>query len=332
MIPAKRILRFSFALALTAIALWLSFRNVDWADLRNAFGRVNYLWVAAAAANSIFSVYALGWRWEILLVPQCKISLGKLFRFNIVSQTVNIVMPARMGEFARAYLVSKEGSASVSFVLGTILVERLLDIFIFSVFWGATPALMAIKGPFAGHRAWLLLFILPAVLLVLFSFAPSLFLKNADLFCRIFPLKTRDRILGIVRQGLEAFSSLRQKRTLMRLLLLTAGLIFSQILTNFILFKAFHLPLSFGPAMVVLLAIQAGSLPPSVPGKIGVFEYSVILALAIFGIPRSEALYYGLMLHLVVFLPKIALGLIYFSGTNFRLRSFKENEEIEKKA
>lgn len=332
MMSAKRILRFSFALVLTALALWLSFRNVDWADLKDAFSRVNYLWVAAAAANIIFSVYALGWRWDILLRPQCKISLGKLFRFNIVSQSINIVAPARMGEFARAYLVSKEGGASVSFVLGTILVERLLDIFIFSVFWIATPALMAIKGPFAGHRAWLLLFILPAVLLVTFSFAPLFFLKSADLFGRLFPLKTRARIIGVVQQGLEAFSSLRQKRTLMRLLLWTAGLIFSQILTNFFLFKAFHLSLSFGPALVVLLAIQAGSLPPSAPGKIGVFEYSVILALAVFVIPRSEALYYGLMLHLVVFLPKIALGLIYFSGMDFRLKSLRENKEIAEKA
>jgi hypothetical protein len=191
---------------------------------------------------------------------------------------------------------------------------------------------MALKGPFAGHRAWLLLFIFPAVLLVLFSFAPSLFLKSADLFGRLFPLKTRARIVGIVRQGLEAFSSLRKKKTLVRLLLWTAGLIFSQFLTNFILFKAFHLPLSFGPALVVLLAIQAGSLPPSAPGKIGVFEYSVILALAIFAIPRSEALYYGLMLHLVVFLPKIALGLLYLSGMNFRLRALKESKEIAEKA
>lgn len=326
--PVKRILRFSLAFALTALALWLSFRNVDWVDLRNAFGRVNYFLVAVAAANSIFSVYALGWRWEILLRSQCEISLGKLFRFNIVSQTINIVAPARMGEFARAYLVSKEGGASVSFILGTILIERLLDVFMFSVFWVATPALMALKGPFAGHRAWLLLFLLPAVLLVLFSFAPSLFLKSADLFGRLFPMKTRARILCIVRQGLEAFSSLRQKGTLIRLLLWTAGLIFSQILTNFILFKAFHFPLSFGPALVVLLAIQAGSLPPSAPGKIGVFEYVVILALAVFVIPRSEALYYGLMLHLVVFLPKIALGLLYFSRMDLRLRFLKENKEI----
>jgi uncharacterized protein (TIRG00374 family) len=328
MTPVKRILRVGLALALTALALWLSFRNVDWADLRDAFRRVNYLYVAAAMANSIFSVYALGWRWEILLRPQCRISLGKLFRFNMVSQTINIVAPARLGEFARAFFVSKEGGARVSFVFGTILVERLLDVFVFSVFWVVTPALMALKGPLSGHRAWLLLFILPAVFLMLFSFAPSLFLKSADLFGRLFPLNTRERILRIVRQGLEAFSSLRQKKTLIRLLLWTAGLIFSQILTNFILFKAFHLPLSFGPALVVLLAVQAGSLPPSAPGKIGVFEYSVILALAVFSIPRSDALYYSLMLHLTVFLPKIVLGLIYFSGMDFRLRFLKESQNI----
>jgi len=56
----KRILRIVVALILTAGAVWLSFRNIDLAELGKAFGRVRWLWVLAAAANTVFSVYALG--------------------------------------------------------------------------------------------------------------------------------------------------------------------------------------------------------------------------------------------------------------------------------
>ena len=310
----KRILRIVVALILTAGAVWLSFRNIDPAELGRAFGRVHWLWALSAAANTMFSVYALGWRWRILLRPQIQLPMGKLFRFNIISQTVNIAAPARMGEFARAYLVSKEGDASVSFTLGTILVERLLDVFVFAAVWIVTPALMAVSGPFAPRSAFRILFFLPALILISFAVWPKLFQRAAAFGVRLFPSKIRERILGTVQQALEAFATLRGTKTSTVLVAWTVGLIFSQILTNVLVFRAAGLSLGFGPALIVLLAIQAGSIPPSAPGKIGVFEYAVILALAAFGIARSEALAYGLILHLIVFLPKIVLGLIYLSG------------------
>ena len=326
----KRILRIVVALILTAAAVWLSFRNIDLAELGKVFGRVSWLWALAAVANTVFSVYALGWRWDILLRPQTRIPLGKLFRFNILSQMVNIAAPARLGEFVRAYLVSKEGGASVSFVLGTILIERLLDLFVFAAVWIVTPALLAVSGPFASRSALRVLFFLPALILITFAVWPKLFQRAAAVGVRLFPAKIRERILRIVQQALEAFATLRKTRTSTVLVAWTVGLIFSQILTNVLVFRAVGLSLGFGPALIVLLAIQAGSIPPSAPGKIGVFEYAVILALAVFGITRGEALAYGLILHLTVFLPKIVLGLVYLSGSDIRLRTLRAAEVREK--
>jgi glycosyltransferase 2 family protein len=328
----KRILRIVVALILTAGAVWLSFRNIDLAELGKAFGRVRWLWALTAAANTVFSVYALGWRWEILLRPQTRIPLGKLFRFNILSQTVNIAAPARMGEFVRAYLVSKEGGASVAFTLGTILVERLLDAFVFAAAWIVTPALMAVSGTFAPRSAFRVLFFLPALILISFAVWPKLFQRAAVFGVRLFPSKIRERILRIVQQALEAFATLRRTRTSTVLVAWTIGLIFSQILTNLFIFKAVRLPLGLGPALIVLLAIQVSSLPPSAPGKIGVFEYAVILALAFFGIARSEALTYGLILHVTVFLPKIALGLICFGGSDIRWKRIRAAETVDTQA
>jgi glycosyltransferase 2 family protein len=308
----KKILRITAAVGLTAAAAWLSFRHIDLAEIGRAFGRVNFLWTAVAAANTVFSVYALGWRWEILLRPQARISMGKLFRFNILSQTANIVAPARMGEFLRAYLVSKESGASTAFVLGTILVERLLDVVVFAAVWIVTPALIAVRGPFDQRSAWRALFFLPAAVLISFAFWPRLFQKAAAFVGQLLPSKARQRTDRFVRESLEAFAMLRRTKTSTVLVLWTGGLIFSQILTNVFIFKAVRLPLGFGPALIVLLAVQAGSIPPSAPGKLGIFEYAVILALAVFGVARGEALACGLILHVTVFLPKIVLGLIYF--------------------
>jgi glycosyltransferase 2 family protein len=327
----KKILRITAAVCLTAAAVWMSFRNIDLAELGRAFGGVNWLWTAAAAANTVFSVYALGWRWEILLRPQARISLRKLFRFNILSQTVNIAAPARMGEFVRAYLVSKESGASTAFVLGTILVERLLDVVVFAAVWIVTPALLAARGPFAQRSAWRALFVLPAAVLISFAFWPRLFQKAAAFVGMLLPSKARQRTARFVQESLEAFSALRRTKTSAVLVLWTSGLILSQILTNVFIFKAVRLPLGFGPALIVLLAVQAGSIPPSAPGKIGIFEYAVILALAIFGIARGAALTYGLILHVTVFLPKIVLGLIYLSRAERGWKTMPAAETVDQR-
>jgi len=73
--------------------------------------------------------------------------------------------------------------------------------------------------------------------------------------------------------------------------------------------------------------LMVGMAPPSVPGKIGIFEYAVILTLSTFNIDKSLALSYALMLHLVAYLPKIILGFIYMGS--YRISIKKAETEIK---
>ena len=88
----------------------------------------------------------------------------------------------------------------------------------------------------------------------------------------------------------------------------------AQALSNYFLFLAFGMGLSFWVALVVLLAVQVGNIPPSVPGKVGIFEYAVILALSVFGVTKGAALGYAVMLHVVAYFPKIMMGFWFFTA------------------
>jgi len=70
----------SVAVVITILAVWLGFRAVDWQTVRKTFAQANCFWVALALANSLFGVYATGWRWRILLGPREKIPMSSLFR------------------------------------------------------------------------------------------------------------------------------------------------------------------------------------------------------------------------------------------------------------
>jgi len=67
---------------------------------------------------------------------------------------------------------------------------------------------------------------------------------------------------------------------------------------------------SFVAACLVLVALTIGISVPSTPGRIGVFQYICVLALAVFGVPQAVAFAYGVLLHGIVFLPTTLVGLI----------------------
>ncbi len=310
--------------SITALALWLSFRKLELQVVKEAFFQVNFFWVILALANTIFVVYALGWRWRILLKPEGKIPLSSLFRLNIISQYTNIIMPARLGEVVRSYLASKQYKISGAYVVGTVAIEKFLDFIVFVSLWILVPTFFSMQKEVKGYKIALFFSILATLILVLIIWQPKTFLKWISFLSRLLPKNSRQRVINFLEQGIEAFGLLRRAKTLLLVVALTFGFIVGQVLTNFFLFKAFHLRLSFWVGLVVLLAIQVGNIPPSVPGKIGIFEYAVILALSVFAISRSQALSYGIMLHVVAYLPKILLGFIFIATMKeLRLRGVR---------
>ncbi len=302
-----------FGFLVTVLALWLSFKGIDWAELGRSLGRVNLFWVALAVFNNLLTVFLLGLRWQILLRSEGSVSLGGLFRINIISQCANIIVPARLGEILRIYLTSKQYKISGAHVTGTVVIERVSDFFVFVALWVIVPPLFAIQEELKGYKLALLFCVLTFGLIVLFIWKRETLFKWGKSFSRILPLRLRDRFLGFFDRSLRAFAQLKSLRTLTVLSLWTLAIVGGQILSNYFLFRAFGLSLSIWVALFVLLALQVGAIPPSSPGKVGIFEYAVILSLGLFGVNKNVALSYGLVLHAVAYLPKILLGLVYFT-------------------
>jgi hypothetical protein len=313
-------LKILLGFAFTALALWLSFRKLDWKVLKDAILQINISWVILAIANTIFTVYALGWRWQILLKPKKKIPLSSLFRLNIISQYFNIIVPWRFGELVRAFMAAKKYLISGAYVVGTVAVEKIFDFFIFVIMWISVPAFLAIQKEVKGYKIAILFFFLAAFFLFFFIWKPKTVLLWTRFLSRILPGKLKQSLKDFLEKGIEAFGLLRSTKALFIIVVLTFAFIAGQVLTNFFLFKAFNLNLSFWAGLFLLLAIQVGNIPPSVPGRIGIFEYAVILALSVFNVSKSQALSYGIILHLVAYLPKILLGLIFMPSLDVFLR------------
>ncbi len=323
----KKSLRYTLGILITVLALWLSFRNLDWVTLKQSISRVNMNWVILAVLTVLFSVYIVGWRWQILLRSKAHIPLSDMFRFTIISQYVNIIIPARFGELLKAWLAARKYSLSGSYVLGTILIEKIIEYFLVFILAVLAPVLFTFQTKLKGQTIAMVIFLILISLLILAIWKRVLVREWLARLANVFPVKLKERILNFLEKGMEAFTLLKDFKMIFQVVVITLIVIFSQVITNLILFRAYGFKLSLFEALILQLALLIGMALPSVPGKIGIFEYTVLLVLSRFGIEKSIALSYGLMLHVIAYLPKILLGFVFTANLNISLK--KAGKEIE---
>jgi glycosyltransferase 2 family protein len=301
------------AAGFTVLALWLSFRGVDWQAFSKALAGADYGLVAAAAAIALFAVYALGWRWSILLAPRIRPRMAMLFRWNILAQFANIVLPARANEFVRAWLTNSEGGTEMGFALGTIAVERVFDVGVFAAALIAGPWIFGLGHGFVPPAVLYVMASLSVSALVVLVFWPQAALGAAKAASRLLPARFRARVNAFVGHAADAFAPLRSPKTAALITAHTVLLLLLPLLAMWVSFKAFGLDVPVGAGLFVFFVRMVGNLPPAAPGRIGLYEVTLIYALAAYGVPRSQSLGLALVLHVVTYGPKIALGLFYLA-------------------
>ena len=81
------------ALAVSAAFTYLAFRDVDWAQFRDAFEQSNFWWLIPAAAVLAFGVFLRAVRWRLLFPPESRPPLAAVARALLVGTFFNNVLP-----------------------------------------------------------------------------------------------------------------------------------------------------------------------------------------------------------------------------------------------
>src|SRR3954470_24549163 len=132
--------RGALGIAFSVAFLYIAFRGVDFGKVVEGLKQVDLrlMLAAVAAATAIFPLRAR--RWRTILDPIApNVSFGKLWRATTIGMMVNNVVPARAGEFARAYaLAHEERRVSFSAAFASLVVDRVFDaLIILALMFGA---------------------------------------------------------------------------------------------------------------------------------------------------------------------------------------------------
>jgi len=310
-LDASALWKVALGLVLGGALLIVAARGIDLAQVQAGLARVDMLWGGLASLSVLLTTAAKICRWYALFPSEQRPAVLLLARALLVGQMANALLPARAGDIARAYLAGIEDDTYAATALGTIAVEKAFDV-LFLLLTGALAAGMTSLPAWAD---WTLLALSGAGLVVFLgglAWTTEPILAWGQRWLARHPGQIGDWLLGLLRRFGLGLRSLRDLRVVLFASAWSALVWTLAAGTNFLLFRAFGLPFSFGAALFLLMVLHVGIAPPSSPGKLGVFHALVVLSLEFLGVERSLGLAYGALLHAIVYLPQIVLGAISF--------------------
>lgn len=300
---------------IAGVSLYLALRNVSYQEVSGALAGTDLAAVWIALASVAVNNLGKAIRWKVLFGAQGQgVGLKRSIMVILASQALNSVYPARVGDLSRAYAVSDIGPGWV-YTFGTIVLEKLFDMLAYILLFCVLFLLIPLPD-------WVSQSVLLFVIVTLFGLGIILLViyRSEQIYqwlqrlIRWFPEQFEYRLQSWLQSALASLRVLRNRKDLTKIVFWSALIWGTAVLTNHLVLVALHISLPVTASILVLVVLQVGLSLPSAPGRIGVFEYLSILALSVFGINRASALSYGILLHMITWLPQTLLGLL-FVGT-----------------
>jgi len=312
----------------SAFFLYLAVRDVDWADLGSVLGRTHLGYFALSIVIGLVNVVVRAWRWKFIMLPVKSVSLSSLTSATFIGLMANNLLPARLGEIVRAFVLGKRESVSRTATFATIVYERIVDVFsLLALLW---VSLVFGSGPEWLQRAgWLLLVanVLGVAALWLMERHQAAFVHGVERLLSPLSERFRDRAVQATRSFSIGLATLSRTDTILPIIFSSVIVWGTAMLALWACLPAVGIQIPFSASITILVLVSLGSMIPSAPAYVGVLQYACIVALAIYSVPRSEALAYSLVFHVGMFFSVTIIGLMLLGREGLRLRDLSTSRQ-----
>ena len=329
---AKNIIKYIVSLALAALLLWASFREVEWRNFVAEVKGCRWEFVLLSMALGAFAFWLRGLRWRRLLLP-IDDSISRMTAFNGVNigNISNFVFP-RIGEFVRCGVITRrsapvdstkpsgqvEKKATYEKVLGTVVLERGWEFLVMLLMLAVVVVggfdrfgsffIEHIWNPVSLRLSFNIWWLVAAISVVLGVSLYALWrFRTSNSFCN----KLWNIFSGIF-QGFSSCLNMEKKWLFFAytaLIWMTYWLMAASIMWA----APFLEGLDMIDALFLSLVGGLGFAIP-VPGGIGAFHFVIGLALSIvYGLPMELGIIYATLSHTCQAITQILFGLFSYA-------------------
>ncbi len=327
----------TFNLSISLVFLDFVFANIDWGELAAAFAAANYWMLVPATLLVLIHLYFRTVRWQWLLKPMGEVGFWPAFRALVIGIGANTVLPARAGEFLRAYVIGRSTGISKTGAFATLVVERVFDgltvlfLLLVVVILGTRDERLQTFGLIGG--AFYI-----GVLIALFVF---IFNRQAvdNLIHQRLPDDLADLMLDLIDGFSKGLSILKNPQQLAMVTLWNALTWVVVPISFWVTLLAFDFgsPIPWQTPTLMLPALGMALSVPGAPGGVGLFQAAVKLTMDITYADLPQVANFdevvaavSIVLHISQFGPEVILGLFSFIIEGLSTRDIQAGRKIAK--
>jgi glycosyltransferase 2 family protein len=314
----------ALGLVVSVVSVLLVARSVDLADAGRVLAKAS---IGSTVLGLGVFLMGLGFRvliWYVLLPDRpdgSRVRPARVAPVLMVGYLGNALLPARLGEVIRSYLISRREGVAFGASLGSVALERIIDI--------ATLAVMAfVAAAWVGAASWIVqgtgVLALVAAILV-FVLATTGFHPFVRLLGRAASIQALYGPVTAVVRRLDAFARWSGGAHRRRAMLMALGLSLAAWLCNAAMFwlvgQAVGASLSPAGALLLMAVTVLATAIPSAPAYVGTFELAAVTVAASLGVPGEAALALAVLAHALGLLPTAIGGPLALASLGGGLRN-----------
>lgn len=326
----NRIIKFLIGLLISIAGLWYALHGFNWEEFIEALKYVNYWYLVGAIAIQFITVWIRALRWQWLMQPIKKLPMNTLFDATLISYFGNMVLPLRMGEVLRAYVVSSKFNISTSKILGTIVIDRVLDmlaLMVFAIFFVFNSDLLNVPQS-------LIVF---SILITIASFIFLIYIgsKNPDYGSTkskytVLNSRMGSKLYDIITNLLSGLSVLTKTPKKIGVYSSIAFLWSLYFFSFMLMIKAVNLDIGIISSGVLYVMLTIAISIPAAPGYVGTYHATCVAVLTnIYNIDLAASQTFALISHATVFIPFVIVGAIIFVKNSLNFSKIKSLEISE---
>lgn len=316
--------------ALSILLAYLSVRGIDLNGLVDGLESVKYGYVLSFLGLAVLIQFLRSLRWGEILRPLGRVDQFSLFTVSNVGFLAIVALPARLGELARPYLITKKSRIRMSSALGTIFVERVFDGLSILAIAALVPFFLSELPPWLIRSAVIFSAVTMGTLvfMIVLIAGREKTLKLLNPLIRKLPERYALRIDGLIHHFIDGLQIFTDAKQLSRVAALSLLIWLFNVGAICLMILAFGFNLSFAAAVVLMVILIIGIAIPTAPGFIGNWHYACILGLGLFAIPKTEALAFAIVYHFFSLLLTLLLGLASLPFNRFSIADFKQQWRV----